>query len=227
MKDLVNSPLGTILSLVSDIRYVILAIVAIPVIFTFISYQLVSKSSSEIYSTDSADLVKIAKDYDIAIVFGGGIGDDGPLQLLEDRLDIAKELLDKKLVNKVILSGDNRTESYNEPDAMFKYLVENGVSTQQLQKDYAGRSTYETCERAQKIFELDKVILISEETHLPRASYLCHHFGLETIGVKSEGIASANLHVSQSFREILARDKAVFNVYFIGEKTVLGDPIKL
>ena len=163
----------------------------------------------------------------VAVVFGGGVTETGPLPLLKDRLDTAKKLYDSGKVSKILLSGDNRFLDYNEPTVMYNYMVSLGVDSSALQVDFAGRSTYETCERAVKIFGLKKAILVSESTHLPRAIYLCRHFGLEAYGYASDGQAASGLQIGQRWREALARNKAIFNTYIIGEKTILGDPINI
>ena len=163
----------------------------------------------------------------VAIVFGGGVTETQPRPLLKDRLDTAKKLYDSGKVSKILLSGDNRFLDYNEPSVMYNYMISLGVSSTVIQVDFAGRSTYETCERAVKIFGLRKAILVSESTHLPRAIYLCRHFGLESYGFSSDGDDTAGLQIGQRWREVLARNKALINTYIIGEKTVLGDPINI
>lgn len=111
---------------------------------------------------------------------------------------------------------------------MKNYLVnEKGLDPNVIQLDNAGRSTYETCERASKIFGLTEVVLVSESTHLPRAIYTCRSFGIDAYGYASDGQSSAGLKVGQRFREVLARTKAGINVYIVGEKTVLGERIDI
>lgn len=196
------------------------------VAYTFSSYIIIQRYDSRTYSIHDISLQAAAQDIRVGIVFGGGVHEEMPLPLLQDRLDAAYSLLDSGIIDKVLLSGDNRLLEYNEPRVMVNYLVEDrGVDASLLQPDYAGRSTYETCERANKVFKLEKAVLITESTHLPRALYLCEHFGVKAIGVKSDGVASSGLKIGQRWREVLARDKALLNVYFIGERTVLGDPI--
>ncbi len=197
------------------------------VTYTAASTLIIQKSSTYIYAANSQKLVSIGRSAKVGIVFGGGVDNKEPRPLLQDRLDTAKQLLTNGTIKKVILSGDNRFLEYNEPLAMYTYLVDQGVDPERLQVDYAGRSTYETCERAQRIFHATDAILISEATHLARAIYLCRHFGIEAYGVISDGEASKGRQIYQRWREVLARNKAVFNVYFIGEQTVLGDPIDL
>lgn len=169
---------------------------------------------------DSA--AKQARSQPVGLVLGAGITPDGkPYRELQGRLDTAAEAMKAGYVERLIVSGDNRFPGYDEPTAMKQYLVrERGLPADKIQPDFAGRSTYESCERAAKVFKLDKVILISAGSHLPRAIYLCRHFGVETYG-----IASATEAGNASRREAMARVKAMFNVYVRGEKTILGSPI--
>jgi vancomycin permeability regulator SanA len=195
--------------------------------YTIAVFLIIQKESARVYSIDSTQITELSEEIKVGIVFGGGVGDDSPLPLLRDRLDTAKSLLDGDFIDVLLLSGDNRSLDYNEPAIMYNYLIDLGVDPNKLQPDYAGRSTYETCERAKKIFNVTKAFLISESTHLPRAVYLCRHFGVEAYGIQSDGAASSGLKIGQRWREVLARDKAVFNAYIIGENTVLGEPISL
>ena len=194
----------------------------IGVFISLLSYTYVGSFSKYIVSENTlADTVRVG------VVLGGGIEGDQPRPLLRDRLETAKRLLETGVVDKLVLSGDNRFESYNEPAAMQNYLVAEGVDIASLQLDFAGRSSYETCERAKKIFGLDSAVFVSESTHLPRVLYLCRHFGIEAYGVASDGAASSGSRIGQRWREVLARNKALLNVYIKGENTVLGEPIRL
>lgn len=208
-------------------RALILLCLSLGLVYTLSASLIIQKRVNRIYNVREPQLAQLSKTIKIGIVFGGGIRDNKPLPLLRDRLLTAKDLLQGGVIEKLVLSGDNRFLEYNEPQVMYTFLIDQGVDPQRLQVDYAGRSTYETCERAKKVFNVHEAILISESTHLPRAIYLCEHFGVTAYGAASDGKSSAGLKIGQRWREILARNKAVFNVYFIGEKTILGDPIKL
>ena len=194
--------------------------IAIPLLLIIASYLIIEPSSKYILSKSSQ------KHTHIGIVLGAGVDSHGkPYKELQARLDLAAEQLNKGQVDKLILSGDNRFHGYNEPDAMKDYLIQTKhVAANKLQPDYAGRSTYESCERAAKVFGLkDKgTIIYSAESHLPRAIFLCRHFGVTAYGVGTN--IEANNHVR---REALARVKAVFNAYILGERTILGKAINV
>jgi vancomycin permeability regulator SanA len=202
-----------------------LVLLGIGLIIAFLvgSFLIVQKETNNVFRIDE-DFPQER----VGIVFGAGFTDEGPLEPLRDRLTTAAELYERGDVEKLLLSGDNRTLDYNEPQVMEDFLVERGIPRRALQQDLAGRSTYETCERAAKVFGLNSAILISQETHLPRALYLSGHFGIDGVGVVAEGSGSSpRRFIAQSFREIPARAKAVFNAQFIGENTILGEPINL
>lgn len=202
-----------------------LIVLIIGLIFAFVlgSFLIVQKEAASVYSADD-DIEKKR----IGIVFGAGFTDDGPLEPLQDRLDTAYELYDSGKIQKLLLTGDNRTLDYNEPQVMENYLLERGIPRNAMQQDLAGRSTYESCERAAKIFGVTSAVLISQETHLPRAIYLCEHFGISSIGVKAQGDGSSlRRFVGQTVREVPARAKAVFNAHFIGEDTILEESTPL
>jgi len=160
-----------------------------------------------------------------AVVFGAGLYRDGsPTPVLRDRVEAASELYFQGKVEKILMSGDNRFENYDEPTAMHDYAIELGVPEEDIVRDYAGRSTYDTCYRANAIFGLDAAILVTQEFHLPRAIYLC-----DQLGVKSTGL-SADLRYylkrSRTFwniRETLATVTALWDVHVTHPLPVLGE----
>ncbi|NIR66010.1 MAG: hypothetical protein GWN00_26980, partial [Aliifodinibius sp.] len=72
---------------------------------------------------------------------------------------------------KLLMSGDNRYEDYNEPAAMKAYAENLGVPATDIVLDYAGRSTYDTCYRARNIFQVTDPMLVTQQFHLPRALF--------------------------------------------------------
>lgn len=205
------------------ILFVIL--LAVPILLASLSYFIIS--SDKKYVLDIRDVSQINNTRaTVGLVLGAGVTKDGkPFKELQARLDSATEAVEKGYVDKLILSGDNRFEYYDEPTAMKNYLVNvKHIPEDKLQPDFAGRSTYESCERTAKIFgQKDKpVIIFSAGSHLPRAIYLCRKFD-----VRAYGIANTVEANNATRREVLARTKAIINVYVKGEPTILGDPIKI
>ncbi len=198
-------------------------LVVVPSVFVLVSNLMIVPYGK--YILNPLEKASMAQtDATVGLVLGAGITKQGkPYRELQARLDVAADALHKGYVSKLLLSGDNRFHDYNEPQAMQDYLVNvKHIPKNKLQVDDAGRSTYESCERAAKVFGLHKTIIFSARSHLPRAIFTCRHFGIEAYGIASN--VEANNAVR---REILARAKAVFNIYIYGEDTILGPPIKL
>ena len=71
-------------------------------------------------------------------------------------------------VDKLLLTGDNSSLYYNEPGHMGEYARSQGVPESALAYDYAGRRTYDSCWRARHIFGQERVVLVTQDFHLPR-----------------------------------------------------------
>lgn len=123
----------------------------------------------------------------VAIVFGAGLHRDGtPTDVLRDRVATATDLYFSGKVKKLLMSGDNRFENYNEPAAMRAYALELGVPDGDIILDYAGRRTYDTCYRAKEIFGIQQAVLVTQRFHLPRALVICNGLGLDGVGVTAD-----------------------------------------
>ncbi|MFQ5493025.1 MAG: vancomycin high temperature exclusion protein [Candidatus Dojkabacteria bacterium] len=164
----------------------------------------------------------------VAIVFGAALTDyaQEPSAILEDRILTAVDLYNQGKVQKIIMSGDNRFEDYNEPQVMIDFAIDHGVRELDLQPDYAGRRTYDTCYRARQVFGLERATLITQEFHLPRALYLCNALGVDSVGV----IADRRLYKGLDYfrlRDSLALTLAFWELYVIEPEVVLGDRINI
>lgn len=166
-------------------------------------------------------------DADAIIVLGASVYPDGtPSGILQDRLDDGIALYFAGAAPKIIMSGDNGTESYNECWAMKQYAISQGVPSEDVFCDHAGFSTYETMYRARHVFGADRVVIATQTYHLYRAVYDAQGVGMEAIGVPSD----YGEYVNQSWydiREVFARTKDFFQVLFSVPSTFVGDPISL
>jgi len=178
------------------------------------------------YSTDIKYTVDEISEQKVAIVFGAGLKGDGtvPSNILQDRVSASVDLYKAGKVKKILMSGDNRVIEHNEPDVMIEHAVKLGVREFDLQPDYAGRSTYETCYRAKEVFGITKAVLVTQQFHLPRAIYICSTLGIDVVGYASDK------HVYQDIsylkvREFLAISKAFWGLYVIRPEVVLGEKI--
>lgn len=120
----------------------------------------------------------------VALVLGAQIYPDGtPSPYLKGRLDTAKRLYDAGKVRAILVSGDNGDDHYNEPDGMRSYLIRKGVPATRVIADYAGFDTYDSCVRARRIFGVDRLTVVTQGYHLPRAITTCRLVGVDAEGV--------------------------------------------
>ena len=136
----------------------------------------------------------------VAIVFGAGLGKSGgPSDMLYDRLTVASQLYKAGKVEKILVSGDNSYEDYNEPEVMAETLKNAfAIPDEVIAQDFAGRRTYDTCIRAKTVWGVDVAILVTQDFHLPRALYTCNAVGVESVGVS----ASLQPYLSESYNWI-------------------------
>lgn len=166
-------------------------------------------------------------DADAIIVLGASVHPDGtPSGILQDRLDDGIALYFAGAAPKIIMSGDNGTESYNECWAMKRYAVSQGVPSEDVFCDHAGFSTYETMYRARHVFGAERIVVATQTYHLYRALYDAQGVGMEAIGVPSDYGEYAN-QSWYDIREVFARTKDFFQVLFSVPSTFVGDPISL
>ncbi|WP_267135318.1 SanA/YdcF family protein [Halomonas dongshanensis] len=132
------------------------------------------------------------------------------------RMHSAAELVATGRVEHLLLSGDNRTQAYNEPRAMWRDLHRRGVPAEKMTMDFAGFSTYDTLARAHEVFQLDEAVLVTQYWHLPRAIYIARAMGMEVTGCLAEAPAPIVGEWRLRIREWLARVATLGDLYLWG-----------
>ncbi|SDO08000.1 SanA/YdcF family protein [Vreelandella arcis] len=139
------------------------------------------------------------------------------------RMRTAARLIDQQKVQHLLLSGDNRTQAYNEPRAMWRDLSRRGVAAEQLTMDFAGFSTYDTLVRARDVFQLDEAVLITQNWHLPRAIFIGQALGMQVTGcVAQERDGAGSWQVR--LREWAARVATLGDLYIWGREPYFLGP---
>lgn len=181
---------------------------------------------TSIYSINRIYQKEDAPSARLAIVFGAGLRRDGtPTAVLRDRVETAADLYFRGKVEKILMSGDNRFEYYNEPGAMRQYALSLGVPEAAIAMDFAGRRTYDTCYRAKAIFGVDDALLVTQRFHLPRALFLCNALGIKSYGVEANNNQYRKLSLLiWNIREQIATTTAFFDVFISNPLPVLGVP---
>lgn len=204
--------------------------IAIGISVALVSYLLFAPLVVYTYGRKSVFTdINSVKSQRVAVVLGAGVTPEGePRDMLQDRLSLAADLYFDGEIEKILVTGDNREENYNEPAAMKRYLIEKrDLPEDVIVLDYAGRRTYDSCARVKEIFQLKKIILISQGYHLPRAIFLCENLGVDATGL------SATLHNKYEgefyfkVREFFALHKAIWDIYVSTPEYVGGEVIDI
>jgi len=150
------------------------------------------------------------------LVLGAGVYSDGePTSVLEGRLRTALELHRNGKVRWFLVSGDNRHATYNEPQAMRRWLIRQGVPPTQIVSDYAGNRTWDSLKRAQAVFGQRQVVIVTSDFHLPRALYLADRMGLRAWGVPARtDDRPPAVRLRYWGREYIARHLALWDAWF-------------
>ena len=155
----------------------------------------------------------------VAMVLGARVLPNGKLgSFLEKRCDVAIALYKAGKVQKLLMSGDNRFKDYNEPERMRDYAVAHGVPIGDIALDYAGRRTYDSMYRARHIFGIDRMIVVTQDFHAPRAVFLAGAVGVNAYAVT----APADYVFRTEVRECFACVSALLDVYVLSPKPVTG-----
>ncbi|MEM8953535.1 MAG: ElyC/SanA/YdcF family protein [Verrucomicrobiota bacterium] len=143
------------------------------------------------------------------------------------RVEAAAALYDEGKVKVLLVSGANPDHYYNEPKVMTEALVKLGVPKKAIRSDFAGLRTLDSVVRAKKVFGQDRITIISDDFHVPRAVFLARQNGIDAVGLAGERV-SIDLSYKTRLREWLARVKAVLDVYVLGtEPKFLGEPVEI
>ncbi|NPE44904.1 DUF218 domain-containing protein [Sphingobacterium sp. arapr2] len=199
---------------------IVLSLIGLAVVL--VSNSNVTATTEKVIFTELKDVPKTK----VVIIFGAGINGDRPSRYLKDRLDAGISLYKSNKVNKILLSGDNGRNEYDELTVMKLYCQKNGVDTTKIYIDYAGFDSYSTMYRAKHIFKVDTAILVSQKYHLNRCIYLGDQLGVISFGYSADrGIYPGYKYYS--LREKLSVTKSVWDIIRNRKPIYLGKPVDI
>lgn len=145
------------------------------------------------------------------------------------RIEAAEDVWKSGKIETLIVSGDNRSRYYNEPEKMKQALVARGIPADRIVCDYAGLRTLDSVVRAKEIFGADSVLFISQRFQNERAIYLAQANGIDAHGYNARDVVS-HAGLKTRLREVGARVKMWLDVNFLntrprhlGEKEALPE----
>jgi vancomycin permeability regulator SanA len=168
-------------------------------------------------------LATLPVDHAPVLILGAGVlPDREPTQVLQARLDAGLELFREGKAGWLLVSGDNRAANYNEPQAMKRWLLKRGVPPDKVVSDFGGRRTYDSLKRAQAVFGVTRLVIVTSDFHLPRALFLARRLGLDAYGIPaSTRFLPPPKRLGFWLREYGARHLAIWDAWF-PPSTMLG-----
>ena len=165
-----------------------------------------------------------SEDFDCIMVLGAGLWDGEPSPMLQERLDFGLIAYETECSGKLLMSGDHGRKEYDEVNKMKEVAVQNGVPADNVFMDHAGFSTYESMYRARDVFQVEKMVIVTQEYHLYRAVYNARKLGIDAYGFAADRL---EYPIYNDVREALARLKDFFYCIVEPEPTYLGEVIPI
>ncbi|MFZ9886192.1 MAG: SanA/YdcF family protein [Myxococcota bacterium] len=150
---------------------------------------------------------------DVIVVLGCAVYGDVPSAVLRRRLDVAADLYARGLAPRILVSGRQSSPAYDEPGVMRQTLLQAGVSADDILTDPTGHRTFASIQAVQRLFQRQRVIIVTSDFHLPRSVFLAEKFELDVQGVAAsdEGF-SLRARLRWALREFVARGRAVWDL---------------
>ena len=184
-----------------------------------VNLYMIRKEETYILTADQAGELE---DVDCIMVLGCGVRPDGtPSGMLSDRLDQGIRLYDEHVSDKLLMSGDHGKVNYDEVN---QFAIDRAVPSENIFMDHAGFSTYESMYRARDIFQVKKIVIVTQRYHMYRALYVAQSMGMEAYGVASDPRTYGGQRM-RDVRELLARPKDLIYTIVMPKPTYLGDSI--
>ena len=143
------------------------------------------------------------------------------------RMEAAAALYRSGKAETLLLSGDNGSRGYNEPEAMRRHLIALGVPDEAIYCDYAGFRTLDSVVRACDVFQQRRFIIVSQKFHCRRAVFLARMKGAEAFGFAAEDIGAWRWKFRNHFRESLARPAALLDLLTARQPRFRGETVDM
>jgi SanA protein len=194
------------------LRIVLMALPLVALLLICCANWWVIKSTEDKVLTD----IHLLNGRSVALVLGTSnkLRNGSANPYFQNRIKAAAELYHEGKVSHFILSGDNRSKYYNEPNEMKKALVLLGVPDSVITLDYAGLRTLDSIVRSKEIFGQDKITIITQPFHSYRALFISHFYNIDAVALVTQDLTN-EAPFKVYVREYFARTKAVLDLYIL------------
>jgi len=163
-----------------------------------------------------------------ALVLGAQVYPDGrPSAMLVDRVKAAEELYRAGRVRKLLLSGDHSRVDYDEVGTMRDMLLRDGIPARDVFEDHAGFDTWDSAQRARRVFAVHSVVVVTQGFHMARALFAARRAGLDATGFDADRRHYGHVMAKLKLREALARVKIVGDAVTGADPKFLGPQIAI
>jgi len=163
-----------------------------------------------------------------ALVLGAQVYRDGrPSIMLRDRVNAAADLYRAGRVDKLLLSGDHSRVDYDEVGTMRGLLLAKGVPARDIFTDHAGFDTWDSAQRAKRVFDVSTAVVVTQRFHMARALYDARRAGLKVTGFAADRRDYGRVMRRLEVREAAARVKTLADVVTGADPHFLGAEIPI
>ncbi|KMQ65923.1 membrane protein [Chryseobacterium sp. FH2] len=210
--------------LIKTLFTIFLLLIVAGIIFIAWANYSIKKNSNNFVSYNIADVPETKT----ALLLGTSknLNSGLPNTYFYNRIQAAIDLYKSGKIKYIIVSGDNSTKDYNEPEDMQFMLMKYGIPKDKIFLDYAGFRTLDSVVRAKEIFGQTKLVIISQKFHNERAVFLAEQYGIEAFGYNANDV-NKYAGFKTNIREYLAKAKAYWDLIlgvapkFGGEKILI------
>ncbi|MFP7658418.1 MULTISPECIES: SanA/YdcF family protein [Chryseobacterium] len=194
----------------NTLKIFLLLLVAGIIFIAFANYNI--KKQSAPYISDNLSVLPSTK---TAILLGTSktLNSGMPNAYFYNRIQSAIDLYKSGKIQYIIVSGDNSTADYNEPEDMQLALMKYGIPQDKIILDHAGFRTLDSVIRAKEIFGQTRFIIISQKFHNERAVFLARKNGIEAYGYNANDV-NKYAGLKTNLREYLAKTKVYWDLLF-------------
>ena len=124
------------------------------------------------------------------------------------RIDAAVKLYKAKKISRILISGDGKEKSYDEPKYMRRELIKRGIPANKITLDKKGLRTYDSVINAKETFGLSNFTVISQRFQNERAIYLAGHNDIDAIGFNAKdapnqkGKSAIKVRIREGFAKV-------------------------
>jgi SanA protein len=163
-----------------------------------------------------------------ALVLGAQVMPNGaPSSMLSDRITAAEELYKTGRVDKLLLSGDHGRWKYDEVGTMRRILLAKGIPAEDIFTDHAGFDTWDSAQRARRVFDVKSAVVVTQRFHMARALFDARRAGLAVTGYVADRRDYGRVMPRLRVREVAARVKAVGDTVTGADPHFLGTQIPI